>query len=69
MNNRNKGVIFIVISALGFALMSAFIKLSGDLPSFQKAFFRNLISCIISFIMVVYYKESFFGKKGLMTGN
>ena len=63
MSNRTKGVIFIIISALGFALMSAFIKLSGDLPSFQKAFFRNLVACVIAFIIIVYKKESFFGKK------
>lgn len=63
ISNRNKGIIFIILSAFGFAMMSAFIKLSGDLPSFQKTFFRNLVSCIIAFILIVKHKESFFGKK------
>ncbi|WP_243207813.1 DMT family transporter [Paeniclostridium hominis] len=63
ISDRNKGIIFIILSAFGFAMMSAFIKLSGDLPSFQKTFFRNLVSCIISFAMIVKYKESFFGNK------
>ena len=50
------------MSAFGFAMMSAFVKLSGDLPSFQKTFFRNITSCIIAFILIVINKESFFGK-------
>lgn len=63
ISDRTKGIICIVISAFGFAMMSAFVKLSGDLPTFQKTFFRNLVSCIVAFIMVVKANESFFGKK------
>ncbi|MDU5262444.1 MAG: DMT family transporter [Clostridium celatum] len=62
LSNRTKGVLFIIISAFGFAMMSAFVKLSGDLPSFQKTFFRNITSCIIAFILIIINKESFFGK-------
>ena len=63
ISDRNKGIMFIILSAFGFAIMSAFIKLSGDLPSFQKTFFRNLVSCIIAFLLILNHKESFFGKK------
>ncbi|WP_284693973.1 DMT family transporter [Paraclostridium ghonii] len=63
LSDRNKGIIFIILSAFGFAMMSAFVKLSGDLPSVQKTFFRNLISCIISFALILKYKESPFGSK------
>ena len=63
ISDRNKGIMFIILSAFGFAIMSAFIKLSGDLPSFQKTFFRNLVSCIIAFLLRLKHKESFFGKK------
>ena len=62
LSNRTKGVLFIIISAFGFAMMSAFVKLSGDLPSFQKTFFRNITSCIIAFVLILINKESFFGK-------
>ena len=62
LSNRTKGVLFIILSAFGFAMMSAFVKLSGDLPSFQKTFFRNITSCIIAFILIIINKESFFGK-------
>lgn len=63
LSDRNKGIIFIILSAFGFAMMSAFIKLSGDLPSIQKTFFRNLVSCIIAFSLILKYKESAFGSK------
>ncbi|SDO71961.1 DMT family transporter [Clostridium gasigenes] len=63
LSNRNKGIYFIIISAFGFAMMSAFIKLSGDLPTFQKTFFRNLVSCLVALIFIIKHKESFFGKK------
>ena len=65
LSNRTKGIIFIIASAFGFAMMSAFVKLAGDLPSFQKTFFRNLVSCIIAAIFIIKNKESFFGKKDI----
>jgi len=63
MSNRIKGIILIILSAFGFAMMSAFVKLSGDLPSMQKAFFRNIVSFVIALGMIIYHKERFFGKK------
>lgn len=62
-NNRMKGIIYIIISAFGFALMSAFVKLSGDLPSFEKTFFRNIVSVVVAAFMVIKNKGSFIGKK------
>ena len=44
------GILCILISGFGFALMSLFVKLSGNLPAMQKGFFRNLIAVIISAI-------------------
>lgn len=63
MSNTTKGVIALLISSLGFALMSFLVKYSGDLPTVQKTFFRNLVSMVIAFFFVVYYKEKLFGKK------
>jgi drug/metabolite transporter (DMT)-like permease len=70
MSETTKGIICIIISAFGFAMMSAFVKLSGDLPTFQKTFFRNLVSCIVAFAMILKTKDSFFGNKenrGILT--
>ena len=44
MSERNKGILYILMAAFFFALMSLFVKLSGDLPSMQKAFFRNVVA-------------------------
>lgn len=63
LNDITIGMIFLILSALAFTLMSVFVKLSGDLPSFQKAFFRNLISLIISLIFIIKYKCKPFGQK------
>ena len=62
-SNRLKGIFFIILSAFGFAVMSAFIKLSGDLPNIQKVFFRNLVSAIIALFLIIKHKGSFTGKK------
>ncbi len=62
-SNKTKGILFLIASAFGFAMMSAFIKLAGDLPSFQKTFFRNIVSVIVAFTMLVKHKGSFFGKR------
>ena len=55
MNNNNilKGIFCIIIAGFGFALMSLFVKLSGDLPSMQKGFFRNIIAVFISSIPLI----------------
>ena len=53
MSKRTKGIIYIILSALLFALMNMFVKLSGDLPVFEKAFFRNAIAAIIALIVLL----------------
>ncbi|WP_052255662.1 DMT family transporter [Salinicoccus sp. YB14-2] len=63
MSNTTKGIIALLISSLGFSLMSFFVKYSGDLPTVQKTFFRNFISMVISLSLVIYYKEKLFGQK------
>lgn len=63
MSNIVKGILLMLISSIGFAIMTLFVKLAGDLPSIQKTFFRNFVSAIIAFILVVYNKERLFGKR------
>ena len=53
MTEKQKGIIFIIISAFLFALMNLFVKLSGDLPPIQKAFFRNAGALIISLAVIL----------------
>ncbi len=47
-NNQSRGILFLLLSAFFFAAMSAFVRLSGDLPFFQKVVFRNLIAVIVA---------------------
>ncbi|OIU68755.1 DMT family transporter [Rossellomorea aquimaris] len=63
MSNRNKGIILLLLSAFGFSMMAALVKLSGDVPTIQKTFFRNFVSAIIAFGFVKYHGERLFGKK------
>lgn len=64
INNRTKGIICILLSALCFSGMSSFINLSGDVPVAQKVFFRNLVALFIAVIMLLKNKESFKPHKG-----
>lgn len=48
LSNKSKAIGFILLSAFGFALMSTFVRLAGDLPSMQKSFFRNLVAMFVA---------------------
>lgn len=63
MSDKTKGILLLLVSAFGFAMMAAFVKLAGDIPPVQKTFFRNVISAVVSFILVLYHKERLFGKR------
>ena len=58
LNPLYKGIILIISSAFFFALMNMFVSLSGDLPSFQKSFFRNLIAFIFAGMVLLKNKTS-----------
>ena len=53
----HKGVLCIVASAFGFALMAMFVRLCDDygapVSSFQKSFFRNVIALVIALSVFV----------------
>ncbi|EKU48537.1 DMT family transporter [Staphylococcus massiliensis] len=62
MNSKLKGIIAILISAIGFSFMAVFFRLSGDLPVFQKSLARNLVAMFIPLFFILKYKQPFFGK-------
>ncbi len=53
MTNKQKGILFIIMSAFFFALMNVFVHMSGDLPSVQKSFFRNLVAMTFAAVMLL----------------
>lgn len=63
MNNKYKGIIYIILSAFFFALMNSCVRLSGNLPSIQKSFFRNFVAFFIAVFIILKNKEGFNFKK------
>lgn len=61
--NRVKGMLCILAAAFGFSLMTFFVRISGDLPTMQKAFFRNAVAAVVSFFVLVRSEEKFRIKK------
>lgn len=62
ISQRGKGIICIIFAAFGFSMMSVFVHLSGDLPSFQKAFFRNFVALIFVGFILIKNRNSFIPK-------
>lgn len=52
MENRKKGITYILLSSLFFALMAATVKYLGDMPTTEKIFFRNLVGIFVAFGLV-----------------
>ncbi len=63
MNPKTKGILYVITAAFGFSMMSVFVHLSGDLPSFQKAFFRNFAAFIVVTLIMLKKRISFVPKK------
>ncbi len=53
MYNKKKAVSYMIMATLFFAFMSFFVKLATDVPSIEKAMFRNLVSVIVMFGVLV----------------
>lgn len=59
MSKKQKAILYIILSAFCFAVMNCFVKLSGDLPTIQKSFFRNFIAVIIAAGILISSKTGF----------
>ncbi len=80
MNSREKGIIYILLSSLFFALMASAVKFLGDIPNAEKIFFRNLVGVFVAAAIVkkngaslagnnkkMLFLRSFFGLLGIAT--
>ncbi|MGD9569609.1 MAG: DMT family transporter [Sedimentibacter sp.] len=63
MNTNTKSILLMLFSALTFSSMQIIVKLLPAIPLMEKVFFRNLISLIISFIILKKNNLSYFGNK------
>lgn len=56
LSPKAQGILLIISSAFCFATMSALVRLSGDLPTLQKCFFRNLVSVPLA-VMILWQEK------------
>ena len=63
IDSKLKGIFYVIMAAFGFSMMSFFVKLSGDLPAFQKSFFRNFVALIFISAIIIKNKSGFIPKK------
>ena len=59
MSEKKQGILYILCAGFFFALMTFFVRLSGDLPTMQKAFFRNGIAAIVISFVLIRSEEKF----------
>lgn len=67
-SKRTRALFLMFCSAAGFAVMAALVKLSGDIPSFQKSFFRNFVALIVSAVILYREKVPLQYPKGMRLG-
>ena len=67
MKDKKKGILFILGAAFFFALMNLFVKLGGDVPTMQKAFFRNAVAAIAALFVVMKNNGCLKSAKGNIT--
>ena len=58
--SRSKGIMFILMAAFFFSLMTVFVRLSGDVPTMQKAFFRNIVAAFLAAFILMRSGEKFY---------
>lgn len=61
---KYKGIFYIILSAFCFAFMNAFVRLSGDIPSIQKCFFRNFVAVFFALAILFKNHQGFKIQKG-----
>ena len=62
--NLKKAILHLLAAALFFSLMTFFVRISGDLPTMQKAFFRNFFALIVATCALLKNHIAFSVRKG-----
>ena len=53
LSSRNKGILLLLISSFGFALISLFVRPAGDVPTMEKTLYRNVVSALVISIVLL----------------
>lgn len=67
-NRHALGVLFVILDSFCFSLMTVFVRMSGDLPTIQKTFFRNAFAAIVAFFVLARSTERFHVKRSSIGG-
>ncbi len=59
MSEKTKAILYVISAAFFFSLMTLFLKLAGDLPVYEKSFFRNLIALLFAAAIMIKNKIPF----------
>lgn len=63
MKEKNQGILYIIMAGFFFALMTFFVRISGDLPTMQKTFFRNIVASFAAIVILARSEQGFKIKK------
>lgn len=63
MNDKKQGILYIIMAGLFFAIMTFFVRMAGNLPTMQKAFFRNAVAAVAALFLLARSEEGFKIKK------
>lgn len=63
MKQRNQGILLIICAGLFFSFMTFFVRISGDLPTMQKTFFRNLFPVFFAALTLARSEKKFYIRK------
>lgn len=56
-SEKTRAIILMITACICFTFMNVCVRLSGDLPSVEKTFFRNLITFLIAAVSIVKKRE------------
>ena len=65
MTQRQKGALYMILSALCFASMQVVVRLSREIPTMEQIFMRNSFVLIVSAIIILHKKGSLFGRSSI----
>lgn len=63
IDNKPKAIMYMLLSALSFSIMGALIKMINNVPLFEKMFYANFITALITFFILKKNGELIFGNK------
>lgn len=63
MIQKQKGILYMMLSALSFAAMQVAVRLSREIPTMEQIFMRNLFILIVAFFIIRRKGGSYFGER------